>query len=249
MSFKVYIPARYASTRLPGKLLADLGGKPVIQHTFERAVASGAAAVVVATDDERIATVAEAFGAAVVMTASDLASGSDRVAAAATATDESETTVIVNLQGDEPAMPASVIGQVAAAVEAGGVDIATVCEPLEASQVFDPNVVKVTRADTDRALYFSRAPIPWDRERFGDPLPTPALVRYRRHVGIYAYRFSFLKKFVAWSPTVLEQTEALEQLRALEHGASIAVPDALEACGVGIDTPEDLARARELLGP
>lgn len=249
MSFKVYIPARYASTRLPGKLLADLGGKPVIQHTFERAVASGAAAVVVATDDERIATVAEAFGAAVVMTGSDLASGSDRVAAAATATDESETTVIVNLQGDEPAMPASVIGQVAAAVEAGGVDIATVCEPLEASQVFDPNVVKVTRADTDRALYFSRAPIPWDRERFGDPSPTPVLVRYRRHVGIYAYRFSFLKKFVAWSPTVLEQTEALEQLRALEHGASIAVPDALEACGVGIDTPEDLARARELLGP
>ena len=246
MSFKVYIPARYAATRLPGKPLLEIHGKPLIQHVYERALASGAAEVVIATDDERIAAVARGFGATACMTSADLASGSDRIAAAARARGEPEGQVIVNVQGDEPRMPAAVIGQVAALAADRACDIATVCEPLEAAQLFDPNVVKVVRDNAQRALYFSRAPIPWSRDEFaGGQHTTAHLALYRRHVGIYAYRVGFLARFVAAPQGELERIESLEQLRALGFGARIIAADALEACGVGVDTPADLERLRQ----
>ena len=244
MSFKVYIPARYASTRLPGKPLAELAGKPIVQHVYERAAESGALEVVIATDDQRIADVAKGFGAQVAMTAPELPSGSDRVAAAATARGEDAHSVIVNLQGDEPDMPATVIRQVADALIEQQVEMSTVCEPLAVEQVTDPNVVKVVRDHQSHALYFSRAPIPYDREHSGN-LSELDISSHRRHVGIYAYRLEFLHRFVSWQPTRLEQLEALEQLRALEHGARILVCDACEPCGAGIDTVSDLQRARE----
>lgn len=244
MSFKVYIPARYGATRLPGKPLLEFAGKPLVQHVYERACASGAAEVVIATDDARIARVAEAFGATVCMTAPTLPSGTDRIAAAVAARGEADDTVVVNVQGDEPHMPAAVIRQVAACVAAGACDIATVCEPLEPAQVFDPNVVKVVRAANARALYFSRAPIPWDRAGFGASPAVTVPDAYRRHVGIYGYRVAYLRHFVALPSGQLETIEALEQLRALAAGATIAVPDAVAACGRGVDTPADLERLR-----
>ena len=244
MKFKVYIPARYASTRLPGKPLLELDGKPLVQHVWERALASGAETVVVATDDVRIASVAEAFGASVALTAPELPSGTDRVAAAAAQRAESADTIIVNVQGDEPHMPALVIRQVAQTVYDGGGDLATVCEPMDAGDIGDPGIVKVVRDDDERALYFSRAPIPYDRDRFSnDELPSRAEL-YRRHVGIYGYRFDTLERFVALPPAKLELVEALEQLRALQAGWSINVPDAAAPCGLGVDTPADLARLR-----
>lgn len=243
MSFRVYIPARYASSRLPGKPLADLGGEPLIVRVCERARASGAQTVVVATDDARVADAVNGL-AEVCMTSPDLASGSDRVAAAAAARGEVDDAVIVNLQGDEPEMPAVVIRQVADRVAAGACDMASVCEPLAAEHLDDPNVVKVVRGAGDRALYFSRAPIPWDRDAFAAGEPARHADLYRRHVGIYGYSAGYLRRFVALPPAALETTEALEQLRALVAGANIAVPDALAPCGVGIDTPADLERAR-----
>lgn len=245
MNFKVYIPARYAATRLPGKPLLEFDGKPLIQHVFERALASGATEVVIATDDERIARVARDFGARVAMTSPALPSGSDRIAAAARARGEADEQVIVNVQGDEPCMPAAVIRQVAALVHDTACDIATVCEPLAAAQLFDANVVKVVRDQQQRALYFSRATIPWSREEFAaGGQATAQLAWYRRHVGIYSYRVGFLARFVASPPGELEQIECLEQLRALGFGARVMVADAVEPCGVGVDTPADLARLR-----
>jgi 3-deoxy-manno-octulosonate cytidylyltransferase (CMP-KDO synthetase) len=245
MSFKVYIPARYAATRLPGKPLLEIDGKPLIQHVYERAVASGAAEVVIATDDERIASVARAFGATACMTSADLASGSDRIAAAARARGEAADQVIVNVQGDEPRMPAAVIRQVARLALDAECDIATVCEPLADEQLFDTNVVKVVRDDSQRALYFSRATIPWSRDEFAQGgQHTAQLALYRRHVGIYAYRVGFLARFVASPASALERLESLEQLRALGFGARIIAADALEACGIGVDTPADLERLR-----
>lgn len=244
MSFKVYIPARYASSRLPGKLLLELGGKTLLEHVHDRARASGAAEVVVATDDERIARVAAGFGASVCLTDPALPSGTDRIAAAARARNEPASQVIVNLQGDEPFMPADVIAQVAQVLAgADAPDMATVCEPLATHEDYaNPNIVKVVRTGEARALYFSRAPIPFLRD--GDWHPGP---QYRRHVGLYAYTVGFLERYVAWPPAALEEIERLEQLRALAHGASIAVPDAVAPCGIGVDTPDDLARARALL--
>lgn len=245
MTFKVYIPARYGATRLPGKPLLEIEGKPLIQHVFERAMASGAAEVVIATDDARIARVARDFGATVCMTAPALRCGTDRIAAAARARDEAHDLVIVNVQGDEPRMPAAVIRQVAMLAADAACDIATVCEPLEQAQLFDSNVVKVVRDQQHRALYFSRATIPWSREEFGaGRRATAQLALYRRHVGIYGYRVGFLDRFVASPPGELEQMECLEQLRALGFGARVMVADALEPCGIGIDTPEDLERLR-----
>ena len=245
MTFKVYIPARYGSTRLPGKPLLEVNGKPLIQHVFERAIASGAAEVVIATDDARIARVASDFGATVVMTSPSLPSGTDRIARAAQVRGEARDLVIVNVQGDEPSMPAAVISQVAMLAADDLCDIATVCEPLEQAQLFDPNVVKVVRDQRHRALYFSRATIPWSRAEFGaGQHATAQLGLYRRHVGIYAYRVGFLARFVASPPGELEQIECLEQLRALGFGARVVVADALEPCGIGIDTHADLERLR-----
>lgn len=244
MSFKVYIPARHASSRLPGKVLLPIGGRPMLALVIERARASGASEVVVAADDERIAQVAEAGGANVCLTDPSLPSGSDRIAAAAAARGESPGQIIVNLQGDEPFMPAAVIAQVARLLEGTDApDIATVCEPLSSREDWEnPNIVKVVRAHDGRGLYFSRAPIPFLRD--GSWAPGPL---YRRHVGLYAYTVGFLQRYVAWPPAPIEQAERLEQLRALAAGARILVPDAVAACGVGVDTPADLARAERML--
>jgi 3-deoxy-manno-octulosonate cytidylyltransferase (CMP-KDO synthetase) len=250
VSFKVYIPARHASTRLPGKVLQTIGGRTMLELVHERARASGATEVVIATDDERVVRAAEGFGARVCMTDSALQSGSDRIAAAAAMRGEADAQVIVNLQGDEPFMPAAVIAQVAAVLARdASVDIATVCEPLrDWTEYADPNIVKVVRGVGDSALYFSRAPIPFIRDCGAEAWAPGPL--YRRHVGLYAYTVGFLRRYVAWPPAALELTERLEQLRALANGARIAVPDAAAPCGVGVDTPADLARARELMaGP
>jgi len=247
LSFKVYIPARFAATRLPGKPLLDIAGKPLIQHVWERACDSGASEVVIAADDERIVRAAQLFGATVCLTSPELASGTDRIAAAVKDRAEAPDTVIVNLQGDEPLMPAAVIRQVAERAGDDDCHIATVCEPLCEEQVFDPNVVKVVCDRNHYALYFSRAPIPWDRNAFNacvEGQAVPNLQHYRRHVGIYGYTADYLARFVALPAAEIEQIELLEQLRALAQGARIAVPDAVADCGTGVDTPADLARVR-----
>jgi len=240
MTFKVYIPARYASTRLPGKLLLEVGGKSILRHVYDNACASGAAEVVIATDDDRIAAAAAAFGGAVALTSSAHPSGTDRIAEAVAARGEADSTIIVNVQGDEPLLPAAVIGQVAALIDADdAIDVATICEPVDdPAAVIDPNIVKVVRAVGDRALYFSRAPIPFTRDGDIDVL------HYRRHVGIYAYRAGYLRRFVALPPSALEQTERLEQLRALAHNAVVVAGDAVADCGIGVDTPADFERLR-----
>jgi 3-deoxy-manno-octulosonate cytidylyltransferase (CMP-KDO synthetase) len=244
LKFSVFIPARYGSTRLPGKPLLEIRGKPLLQHVFERACESGASEVVVATDDTRIAEIAASFGAAVCMTATDLMSGTDRIAVAVAERNLPVEAIVVNLQGDEPQMPAAVIRQVAERVAEETCDMASVCEPLSEAQLFDPNVVKVVRDVHCRALYFSRASIPWERDSFAQSRNVTQLAAYRRHVGIYAYRVAYLRRFVALPSAPLEQIEALEQLRALANGARIDVPDAVAACGSGVDTPADLERLR-----
>lgn len=242
MNFSVYIPARYGSTRLPGKPLRELAGRPLIAHVCERAVESGAAEVVIATDHQQIADVARACGAEVCITDAALASGTDRIAAAARQRAAAADQIVVNLQGDEPQMPAAVIRQVAQAVAHGGCDMVSVCEPLEPAQIDDPNVVKVVRDGHCNALYFSRAPIPWERDTRAAGGTAQDLTQYRRHVGIYGYRVSYLEHFVGLPVAALERCEALEQLRALHDGACIHVPDACAPCGTGIDTEADVAR-------
>ncbi len=240
MTFKVYIPARYASSRLPGKPLLPLAGRSIIQHVYENARLSGATDVVIATDDDRISQAANEFGANVVHTHSTHLSGTDRIAEAVTSRGESDDTIIVNVQGDEPQLPAAVIRQVAGIMQSNAdIDIASVCEPIDhVHEINDPNIVKVVRACDQRALYFSRAPIPHARDA-----EESNLAHYRRHVGIYAYRVHYLRQFVDAPAGALEQLERLEQLRALALNATIIVADAIAACGIGIDTREDYERA------
>ena len=249
--FTVVIPARFASSRLPGKPLQDIAGKPMIQHVWEQACKSSAQQVVVATDDARIVEACRSFGAQVVLTRVDHNSGTDRLAEVATALGLAADAIVVNVQGDEPLIPPAIIDQVAANLAANPqAAIATLAEPIEDVQaLFNPNVVKVVSDKTGLALTFSRAPLAWARDAFAksrDELP--AGVPYRRHIGIYAYRAQFLHDFVAWGPCWLEDTECLEQLRALWHGVRIHVADALEAPPAGVDTAEDLERVRRLLG-
>ncbi|WP_263141804.1 3-deoxy-manno-octulosonate cytidylyltransferase [Pseudomonas sp. RIT-PI-AD] len=249
-AFIVVIPARFASSRFPGKPLQAIAGKPMVQHVWERACLSSAQRVLVATDDARILAACEAFGAEVVMTRAEHDSGTDRLAEVAAHLGLGDAEILVNVQGDEPLIPPSIIDQVAtnlaAHPEAG---IATLAEPLEdVAALFNPNVVKLVHDRDGLALTFSRAPLPWARDAFaGDRERLPAGVPYRRHIGMYAYRAGFLRDFVAWGPCWLEQTERLEQLRALWHGVRIHVGDALEAPPTGVDTPEDLERVRRLL--
>jgi len=250
-AFTVVIPARFASSRLPGKPLQDIAGKPMIQHVWEQACKSSAQQVVVATDDARIVEACQGFGAQVVLTRVDHNSGTDRLAEVATAMGLAADAIVVNVQGDEPLIPPVIIDQVAANLAANPqAAIATLAEPIEDVQaLFNPNVVKVVSDKTGLALTFSRAPLAWARDAFAksrDELP--AGVPYRRHIGIYAYRTQFLHDFVAWGPCWLEDTECLEQLRALWHGVRIHVADALQAPPAGVDTPEDLERVRRLLG-
>ena len=249
-TFTVVIPARLRSTRLPGKPLLPIAGKPMVQHVWEQAQRSAASRVVIATDDASIVEACEAFGAEVLLTRPDHESGTDRLAEVAALLGLPAEAIVVNVQGDEPLIPPSIIDQVAANLaahpEAG---IATLAEPIDSPQaVFNPNAVKVTTDKHGLALTFTRAPLPWARDAFAQNRETlPPGVPYRRHIGLYAYRVGLLQDFVAWGPCGLEQTEALEQLRALWHGVRIHVADALEAPAVGVDTPEDLARVRQIL--
>ncbi|RJQ48750.1 MAG: 3-deoxy-manno-octulosonate cytidylyltransferase [Gammaproteobacteria bacterium] len=250
MRFKVIIPARYASTRLPGKPLRELAGKPMLQHVFERARASGAEQVIIATDDERIRRAAHAFSAEVCMTSDAHASGADRLAEAAGQLGLADDEIVVNLQGDEPLMPPALIRQAAEALAAcPGVSVATVCTPINsAEELFDAHVTKVVVDSQGNALYFSRAPIPWQRAAFSrDKRELPPDGGHYRHIGLYAYRVGFLQQFVTWPVCALEQAESLEQLRVLWNGHKIHVAPACATPGPGVDTEQDLTRAHELL--
>jgi 3-deoxy-manno-octulosonate cytidylyltransferase (CMP-KDO synthetase) len=248
--FKVVIPARYAATRLPGKPLRLLAGKPMIQHVYERAMDSGADEVLIATDDERIRDAAAQFGAQVCMTSPQHRSGTERLSEVARQRDYAADTIVVNLQGDEPLLPPSLIRQVAEDLAAHPqASIATLCAPLtRAAHLFDPNVVKLVMDQGGFALYFSRAPIPWDRERFGaTPPQLDANADYFRHIGLYAYRCGFLTEYVDRPACHLEQLESLEQLRALWYGYRIHVAHAAVEPEAGVDTEEDLLRVDSIL--
>jgi len=251
MSFKVVIPARYASTRLPGKPLLELAGRPMIQHVHERAVESGADEIVIATDDERIADAGGGFGAEVCMTDSRHRSGTERIEEVVRKEGWGDQAIVVNLQGDEPCMPASLITQVAGDMEDHPeAHVTTLAAPIETKrQLFDPHVVKVVTDGNGYALYFSRAPIPWHRDEFliqNDQLP--AGVEFLRHIGLYAYRAGFLNRYISWPVSPLERAESLEQLRVLWHGDSIHVSEATMRPGHGVDTQEDLRHAELLVG-
>ncbi|MBP6533902.1 MAG: 3-deoxy-manno-octulosonate cytidylyltransferase [Arenimonas sp.] len=237
--FIVAIPARFASTRLPGKPLSLIGGKAMIQHVAERALAAGAKQVVIATDDERIVRALDIQGVQVVMTSIHHQSGTDRLAECAERLAWTDGQIVVNLQGDEPFAPAVGIRQVAELLSASASPMATLSRPIADEHEFnDPNAVKVVRSMDGSALYFSRAPIPWPRD---DARAFSTLAQ--RHIGIYAYRTAFLKRFSRLQASSLERCEALEQLRALENGFSIAVAESLAEFPAGVDTSEDLERA------
>ncbi|MBS99745.1 MAG: 3-deoxy-manno-octulosonate cytidylyltransferase [Oceanospirillaceae bacterium] len=253
MSFSIVIPARYASSRFPGKPLALLDGKPMLEHVYRRACESEAKRVVVATDDARIATAAERFGAEVCLTSPDHPSGTDRLQEVVKTLGFYADDIVVNVQGDEPMIPPKIINQVAhnlmAVPEAG---IATLSEPIETVEaLLNPNVVKVVSDHRGMALYFSRAPIPWPRDAAlaaGEAMTVlPKGFNWQRHIGLYAYRVKLLNDFVSWAPAPLELTECLEQLRALHNGVGIHVEPALEAPPAGVDTPEDLERLQKIL--
>ncbi len=249
-SFKVVIPARYASTRLPGKPLRQLLGKPMLQYVWEAAGQCSADQVVVATDDERIESAARDFGAEVCMTAGNHASGTDRLGEVVATLGWSDDTIVVNVQGDEPLMPPGLIDQVASDLaDNRDASIATVATPLVAAgEFFDPNVVKVVRDKAGYALYFSRASIPWDRDLLMDNVKAlPIGIMPLRHIGIYAYRVSYLNRYAEMRPCPLEQTEQLEQLRALWYGERIHVAEAGQRPGPGVDTEDDLMIAEDLL--
>ncbi len=247
MEFKVVIPARYASTRLPGKPLLDINGKPMIEHVHDRAREASAGEVVIATDDERVMECVSGFGGEACMTAVEHQSGTERIAEVAEKLGWSDDTIVVNLQGDEPAMAPALIHQVAADMdhhERAGVT--TLCTHItERETLFDPHVVKVVMDREGYALYFSRAPIPWHRDEFLHPeSPLPKDTDFFRHIGLYAYRVGFLKQYVNWEPADIEKAESLEQLRVLWHGGAIHVSEAVEMPGHGVDTEEDLIRIR-----
>ncbi len=243
--FVIVIPSRYASERLPGKPLREIGGKPMLLHVHERGIESGAVEVVIATDDDRIAEVAESFGAKVCMTSAEHKSGTDRLAEVAFAKGWADEKVIVNLQGDEPLMPAQLIDQCAALLDDERADVATLASPLRSKRDFDnPNVVKVVIDDDGFAMYFSRAAIPFSRSGATDDLAKSSALH---HHGIYAYRNNVLQKIVAAEQSKLEIAEQLEQLRALSLGLKIKVgiPDVRP--GPGVDTEDDLREAEKQL--
>jgi 3-deoxy-manno-octulosonate cytidylyltransferase (CMP-KDO synthetase) len=249
--FRVVIPARYASTRLPGKPLRMVAGRTLLEHVYRRALDSGADDVRIATDDERVIAAARVFGARAEMTQAAHASGTDRIAEVAAREGWDESEIVVNVQGDEPLLPPVLVRQVAELLEERATaGVATLATPIESlAEFLDPNVVKVAIARTGLALYFSRAPIPWPRDgavrglasqtQFGGAL---------RHLGLYAYRVGALKRLTAMPPSALEKSEKLEQLRALDNGIAIAVGLARERPGPGVDTEEDLAAVAHLLG-
>ena len=247
MSFIVVIPARYASTRFLGKPLIDLNGKPMVVRVAERASQSSATQVLVATDDARIASACADHGVAHVMTRSDHPTGTDRLSEVVASLNLPDDAVVVNVQGDEPLIPANVIDQVASVLEASPhAAIATLCHPIhDAADVTNPNVVKCVISEIGEAMYFSRAPIPFARDAWRGGIDSiPVDLPMYRHIGLYAYRAGFLRRFPQLSIPTIERHEVLEQLRALAHGFRIAVAVVQEALPPGIDTPEDYERLK-----
>lgn len=250
--FVALIPARAASTRLPGKPLADIGGRPMVVHVADRAAASGASRVLVATDSADIAEAVRAHGYEALLTRADHPTGTDRIAEACTLLGLADDQIVVNVQGDEPLISPALIAAVAARLAADpAAAIATAAHPIsDAEEFFNPNVVKVVCAANGHALYFSRAPMPWARDALAqapdERLLAPGLPALR-HIGLYAYRTAFLHRFPTLPQGTLERFESLEQLRALEHGHAIAVHITEHAPAPGVDTPEDLARVRAWL--
>ena len=248
--FVVIIPARLASTRLPRKPLADLAGEPMVVRVARRAAQSGAARVVVATDSEEVIAACRQFDVAAVLTRADHPTGTDRLAEAADALQLADETIVANVQGDEPLLPPTVVADVADLLaRRPDCALATAAHPLaDAAEFFNPNVVKVLADASDRALLFSRAPIPWARDAFAVSRERlPAGLSAWRHVGLYAYRAGFLRRFPRLPRAPIEEQEQLEQLRALWHGFGIAVLPLAEPLPPGVDTPEDLATVRALL--
>lgn len=248
MGFHVVIPARYASTRLPGKPLADIFGKPMVVRVVEAALKSSATDVCVATDDERVRAAVAAHGHRAVMTRADHASGTDRIAEVVDALGWRNDETVVNVQGDEPLIEPALIDAVAAALEAGAA-MSTAAHPLaSAADFFNPNVVKVVCDAAGRALYFSRAPIPWARDAFATSRESlPANLGALRHIGIYGYSGGFLRRYGQLAPSPIEESESLEQLRVLWHGHDIRVAVLDHPPQPGVDTPEDLERVRGIL--
>jgi 3-deoxy-manno-octulosonate cytidylyltransferase (CMP-KDO synthetase) len=259
IAFVAAIPARLASTRLPGKPLADIGGRPMVVHVAERATASGAAEVWIATDDPAIVSAAAAHGVRAALTRADHPSGTDRLAELAAQRGWADDMIVVNVQGDEPLIDPGLIAAVARRLhETPGASIATACHPLHSTrELFDPNVVKVVLDRRGYALYFSRAPIPYARDAFAATapsiapgaadLPLPPGLPVQRHVGLYAYRAGALRRLSALAPAAIERFESLEQLRALWHGEPIVVEITTDAPAAGVDTPADLERVRQAL--
>lgn len=250
MSFTIVIPARHASTRLPGKPLLDIAGRTMVERVWQQARQSDAGRVLIATDDGRIRDVAEGFGAEVCMTDPAHPSGTDRLQEVARLLALDDDAILVNVQGDEPLIPPAVINQVAANLAANpDCGVATLCVPIrDRHELHNPNVVKVVCDARGIALYFSRAAIPWARDSFAaDPEALPGGDHWYRHVGIYAYRVGFLHRHVSWPPAPLERLEQLEQLRALYHDVAIHVAPAVVPVPAGVDTPADLAAINALL--
>ncbi|MEZ8106678.1 3-deoxy-manno-octulosonate cytidylyltransferase [Vibrio cortegadensis] len=248
MSFTVVIPARYQSSRLPGKPLADIGGKPMIQWVYEQSIQAGAERVIIATDDARVEAAVNQFGGVVCMTSPDHESGTERLAEVVQRMAIPDDHIIVNVQGDEPLIPPSIITQVANNLANSTAPMATLgVEITEEAEVFNPNAVKVVTDKDGYALYFSRATIPWDRDNFADSENQTIAQPLLRHIGIYAYRAGFINTYINWQPSALEKIECLEQLRVLWYGEKIHVEVAKEAPAAGVDTPEDLDAVRAII--
>jgi 3-deoxy-manno-octulosonate cytidylyltransferase (CMP-KDO synthetase) len=248
MHFRVVIPARYASSRLPGKPLADIGGRPMVLHVLERALQAGAESVVVATDDVRVLQAVEAAGHQALMTSPDHQSGTERLVEVAETLGWPDSTLVVNVQGDEPLIDPALIREAARQlVLHGDAVMATLAHPIHDHADFvNPNVVKVVADEAGYALYFSRAPIPWPRDAFATQQPMPHEFGALRHIGLYAYRAGFLRTYASLASSPLERYEMLEQLRVLWHGHRISLGVTPIAPAPGVDTPEDLARVRAL---
>jgi 3-deoxy-manno-octulosonate cytidylyltransferase (CMP-KDO synthetase) len=248
MSFTVVIPARYQSTRLPGKPLADIGGKPMVQWVYEQASKAGADLVIAATDDQRIVDAVKAFGGEVCLTRDDHESGTERLAEVVEKYQLADDHIVVNVQGDEPLIPDTIIRQVADNLANSNAPMATLGVEIDLEdEVFNPNAVKVVLDKDGYAMYFSRASIPWDRDNYAK---SPKEIHHNllRHIGIYAYRAGFINTYINWEPSALEKVEALEQLRVLWYGEKIHVAVAIDAPPAGVDTPEDLEKVRALIG-
>jgi len=254
LDFSVVIPARYDSQRLPGKALVQIAGKPMIQRVYEQASKSDARRIIVATDDERIASVVTSFGGLSRMTSAEHPSGTDRIQEVVRLESMRDDDIVVNVQGDEPLIPPEVINQVAGNLAENDVSMATLYETIDGlDELFDPNIVKLVSNEKGMAMYFSRAPIPWDRDHIPhslqDSVPNEMddRIQYKRHVGIYAYRVRLLNQYVTWPVDEIEQIERLEQLRILRKGLQIHVAEAVEKIPPGVDTEKDLQQTRLLL--